>query len=450
MICPNCNNEVKENDKFCEKCGFHLAEMAAPNAKKGSTAPVCKKCRAELKPGAKFCIKCGSPVGTSGFIQKTHASNSKPILLVLVILVLFTAAGIAGFFIRKGMIPIPRVGNDSDNIEAMDDESFSERSVEEDSGAITETVMETIAADPSADVLFSDIDELVETMKIHINEDAETVNVMNGLSSAVNDYVAKAEEAGSVSLAAGRIEDAYRLYVEAVNKHKDMMSASTLSGAIYAQVMSELDAADALGNELVRKGYGIDLSEVETSRDVFDQSYRERIIDTFDEFTTRDAWSRTEAWKLMKDTADNMFDSSDLDDPIRQRYAYALAWWTQKQTETELASGIITEKGAAIKIAGLLEAMDYNPMMINCYIRYMEASGEDCSSVVMAYNEVVQHIKDTQGIEIGKDMELAKFWYFNDISEPADGIRDGATNGVTKENREWIRNRMNHTEFVTR
>ena len=30
------------------------------------------------------------------------------------------------------------------------------------------------------------------------------------------------------------------------------------------------------------------------------------------------------------DDTDSMFSSDDLDDPIRLRYCYALAWWTQK------------------------------------------------------------------------------------------------------------------------
>ncbi|MBO5146287.1 MAG: zinc ribbon domain-containing protein [Lachnospiraceae bacterium] len=69
--------------------------------------------------------------------------------------------------------------------------------------------------------------------------------------------------------------------------------------------------------DLADKGYEIDLSMVEQSVNEFDSSYRERIINTFDEFTTREAWSRTESWNLMKDT-DSMYDYDDLDNPIRQ------------------------------------------------------------------------------------------------------------------------------------
>ena len=171
------------------------------------------------------------------------------------------------------------------------------------------------------------------------------------------------------------------------------------------------------------------------------------MIDTFDEFTTREAWSRTEAWNLMRDTADNMFDSSDLDNPLRLRYCYALAWWTQKQIETELGSGTITQKGAAIKIADLIEAMDYNPMMMNYYIQYMSAAGEDCQDVAAAYDEIVRRIAQTQGTELGSEIDLAHFWYFNDITAPAAGVQDGSINGITPENREWIRSRMKSVSF---
>lgn len=472
MICPNCKNEIKANAKFCNKCGFNLAEATVEEVKEQPSVSVCTKCGAELKPGAKFCTKCGT---STEAVPKPQVPKAKPasaekqkqksapkaeakvaktekkekgnglIVLLIVLIVLIAIAGIVGVLMWKEIIPIPTFSskNTETTVGETDLDTASEISIETDS----ETAVEESESDIDVDELFAETDALVETAKDQMGEAAEIINAMDNLSSAVNEYVAKAEEAGNTALAADRVADAFDAYIEAVEKHKDMMNASTLSGAVYAQVMSELDAVAELGDELVEKGYEIDLSSIEQSRDEFDRSYRERIINTFDEFTTRDAWSRTEAWNLMKDT-DSMYDSSDLDDAIRLRYVYALAWWTQKQIETELASGTITQKGAAIKIAGLIEAMDYNPMMINYYIQYMDTAGEDCSSVVTAYNEIVAHIKDTQGIEIGTDIDLAHFWYFNDVSEPADGVQDGTTNGVTQENREWIRSRMQYAGFV--
>lgn len=456
MICPNCQNEVKENAKFCTKCGYHLAPaVEAVNEKEQQAVTVCKNCGAALKSGAKFCVKCGTPVGAAGASQLPKAkpvSKDKPkpktdekqmsglILFLVILLLILIVAGIVGVLMWKETIPAPDVI--TEKTESVTDETDFETVVSESAEMAAETTEPTI----DTDTLFAETDVLVETAQEQMYNDAEIITAMDNLASAASEYAQKAEEAGDASLAADRIADTYEAYIEAVDRHKNMMNASTLSGAIYAQIMSELNAAIELGEKLTDKGYEIDISSVKQSMDEFDKSYHERIIAAFDEFTTREAWSRTEAWNLMKDT-DSMYDSGDLDDPIRLRYCYALSWWTQKQIETELASGTITEKGAAIKIAGLLEAMDYSPMMVNYYIQYMSAAGDGCDSVVTAYNEIVEHIKDTQGIELGRDIDLAHFWYYNDVSNPADGVQNGTVNGVTQENREWIRSRMRYAEF---
>lgn len=442
MVCPNCHEELKENTKICTKCGYHLT--GASTAGKTSGA-VCKKCGAVLKPGAKFCVKCGKQLGNISRRRGGGLSLRRGLCVAGGLLVLL-GIGTAGFFVWKNVSDRNAADGPANAVYADNTVSDGEMLSEEADQSDVQTDEERDI--PNADTLFADTDAQVETVKSHMDEDAEIINVMDGFQSAVDAYVTAAKEAGNAGLASGRVEDTYDLYVETVNRHKDMMSASTLSGAIYAQVMMELDAAAEFGEELAGKGYGVDWSRIEMARNEFDRYYREQIINTFDEFTTRDMWSRTEAWNLMKDTADNMFDPTELDSPIRLRYAYALAWWTQKQIETELASGVITEKGAAIKIAGLIEMMDYNPMMVDYYIRYMAAAGEDCSSVAAAYDDIVRHIKDTQGIEIGKDIDLAHFWYFNNVSDPSVGVLDGSVNGVTQENREWIRRRMEYVEFV--
>ena len=74
----------------------------------------------------------------------------------------------------------------------------------------------------------------------------------------------------------------------------------------------------------------------------------------------------------------------------------------------------------------------------------MNLAGEDCSEVETAYNKIMEHIYDTQGIRIGADFDLEHFWYFNDFG--AYSVDD--TNGVTSENRQWIRNYMENVDFV--
>ena len=214
---------------------------------------------------------------------------------------------------------------------------------------------------------FTEADKLRDSGKELITVDKTLPEGMNTLREAISLYIQKAEEAGDAMLVSDQIEDTYASYETAMLKHKSMME-STLSGGIYAQIMEELNDIISLGEDLAAKGYAIDASSMTETRDIFDKEYKERIAEEFNSFTQRDMWSRTEAWKLINDTADNMFDPADLDDPIRLRYVYALSWWIQKQLETEIGNGTITEKGAAIKIANQIEEMDYNPMMLHYYI----------------------------------------------------------------------------------
>ncbi|MBQ6787697.1 MAG: zinc ribbon domain-containing protein [Lachnospiraceae bacterium] len=498
MKCPKCQNEIRNNAKFCTMCGCDLAAaMANPINKQVQPiqSATCVKCGGALMPGAKFCTKCGTPATPvesnkpdtkTVFIhdqnrnignppisnvdvpihpdpapprfdivppepdskkkgrqkaeqkQPKQASEKEGSVVGLVIAaaalgVLVIASAVVCFLIWNGTISLPSMSRDT--------ELVSEESTEETTESVTEEEEEI---EINVDELFAEADTLLTTGKSQISVDAEIVNGMNNLSAAIDQFVAKAEEVGDASLAADGVTEAYTSYVTAVIRHKDMLNSSTLSGAIYAQVMMEINDVVDLGDELIAKGYSIDTASLIAVRDEFDTTYTSKIINTFNEFTSRATWSRTESWNLMSATADNMFDPSDLDNPVRLRYAYALAWWTQKQIETEMNSGTITAKGAAIKIANLIDVMDYNPMMIHYYITYMEEFGEDCTEVASAYNDIVEHLAQTQGIRIGEDIPLDHFWYFNDFGT----YSVDSTNGVTPENRQWIRDRMSSVVFT--
>jgi len=550
MKCPKCQSEIKDNAKFCTKCGCNLAEELAkmkPAAPQQPVQPqaqqdkVCVKCGAPIKPGARFCTKCGTPVAQPAPVQPTveapkpaptpvqptqtpqpkaatpvqpaptpqpkaatpvqpaptpqpkavtpvqpaptpqpkaampvqptpapqpkaaapvkpaptqpkpaSAPNKQPkpakpksdekaspalIAIVVILAVLVIVSGIVCFLVWNGTISLPFGGSAVEK--TVDDEESTEATTEAETGTV------------DADELFAETDTLAETGKGQIAVDAEIVDGMNNLNTAIQEYASKAEEAGDISLAVDRINDAYISYITAIVRHKDMLSASTLSGAIYKQILIEMDDAAALGDDLAAKGYEVDYSSLTSVKDEFIKSYTGRIVAAFDEFTKGQMWSRTECWNLMSETPDNMFDNSDLDNPLRLRYAYALSWWIQKQIESELASGTITTKGAAIKIGGMIETMDYNPMMINYYISYMNDAGEDCSEVSQAYDDIVNQLSQTQGIVIGQDIPLEHFWYFNDFGEYSGDMEDGSTNGVTPENRQWIRDRMANVTFVT-
>lgn len=56
MICTNCQNVLKDDARFCGKCGTPVAAPA-------SDALICLVCNTPIKPGATFCGKCGTPTG---------------------------------------------------------------------------------------------------------------------------------------------------------------------------------------------------------------------------------------------------------------------------------------------------------------------------------------------------------------------------------------------------
>ena len=67
MNCPKCNAEVRDDAKFCTKCG-----------QKMDVAQVCPQCGASVKSGARFCTKCGSNLATtqiSGKMSENKAST---------------------------------------------------------------------------------------------------------------------------------------------------------------------------------------------------------------------------------------------------------------------------------------------------------------------------------------------------------------------------------------
>ena len=47
-ICPKCESEIKEDEKFCPECGTEIEK------------DVCPKCKSEIEEDQKFCPECGT------------------------------------------------------------------------------------------------------------------------------------------------------------------------------------------------------------------------------------------------------------------------------------------------------------------------------------------------------------------------------------------------------
>lgn len=52
-ICQVCGKQVKDDSKFCSKCGSKLCD-------ENQNVKICQVCGKQVKNDAKFCIKCGS------------------------------------------------------------------------------------------------------------------------------------------------------------------------------------------------------------------------------------------------------------------------------------------------------------------------------------------------------------------------------------------------------
>ena len=58
MYCPGCGKETKEDQVYCEKCGYKLPQQIAAVEQK-----YCQKCGAELTKEEQFCSTCGTRIG---------------------------------------------------------------------------------------------------------------------------------------------------------------------------------------------------------------------------------------------------------------------------------------------------------------------------------------------------------------------------------------------------
>lgn len=70
--CPNCQNQLSENAKFCTRCGTKIVSEEA--ILKTESQLICS-CGAELKPGAKFCTTCGKKVEAAEIKTETVKDN---------------------------------------------------------------------------------------------------------------------------------------------------------------------------------------------------------------------------------------------------------------------------------------------------------------------------------------------------------------------------------------
>ncbi|MCM1186739.1 MAG: zinc-ribbon domain-containing protein [Lachnoclostridium sp.] len=273
---------------------------------------------------------------------------------------------------------------------------------------------------------------------------------------AITMYITVAKANNLKEEAQQGIQEAFLVYSKSVTKYCDMIKKQGAYVEGFNEITAKLsDAADVI-TTVTEAGYTVDGQEIETYRTAIIPEFKDKFIKSINSFTERENWSRDEAWSyaerayaIKENGKPLLFDDTDLEDPLRMRYAYCLAWITRKRCETGLQDGSMSYTDAANSMIAILKETDYNLLLLQDIVTYGSSAGMDVSQYQNAYNAIVDQIKSEQGLTIGTDIavnstssvNLTHFWYFNDL-DGEDKYKVDLYNGTTAATREWIRSNV--------
>lgn len=307
-------------------------------------------------------------------------------------------------------------------------------------------------SDEEIKALFSPADDLAVSGKEKL-DNGDYQGAVTDLQDAVSQYASIGTEHDIKEEADIYVADVYASYSSAVIAQTGNWEESNLSPDWYRQIEMVLNNAIDLGTDLEEEGYNADKTELEDNLAQLPAKYKEHYITAFNELRSGEEWSRTTAWLYMQDASSiGLVDKDNMDDPLTLRYAYALAWITQRETTEGLNDGSLSPQDVIDSILAVMEVADYNPVLIRDLAVNLTEIGETGKSEVLvnACTEVWNYLAFEENVYIlpsdmlipGKSnatasstIELADFYYFNDFGEYS--LSD--TNGVSPEGRQKIR-----------
>ena len=329
----------------------------------------------------------------------------------------------------------PAATDDSQTIE-YDINAAEDSEATEDSETTEETESTGLSPEELEKIL-APIDGLRDD-GITLLESNDIAGGLDKLNTALEQYITVAQTNGVSDDLATHMNDGYVAYVDATISQVNILYEQPVSAGLYEQMSDVLSSATTLSARMQEVGFDVDASSIEDVWADLPANYKERYIIAINELTEAESWSRSTAWSIMEDVPElGLYDESDLDDPLRLRYAYSLAMYTRKMNDADLASGSITPREAGMKILDSIEEMDYNPIMILDAANYFKQAGENYTADVLfaLYDDLNSRIEYYQGLRLPKDIPWEKFWYFNDFG--AYSVDD--VNGVSQECRQAIR-----------
>lgn len=472
-FCGNCGKPLKPGAKFCVFCGAATTKAEAYRAQENE-----KEETPEILPAS-----TGKDYSATVLLhkEKDHAEEEATVLMTdtpalpaihraetavggylppdsgeaprggrrtgngngnrTVMIVLLAAAGclLAAAFVAACIYLVPRLGGGDKSSDVVDEGSAETAAGEAETEATVDIVKEEIPK------------EVLETLETRIGQGAEALEdgnyetetgCMAILETVMEDCVEFADQYKKSDELQELAADAYADYTEAILGQVALLFGQDVRPELYEQMESDLNAGLEQAEKLRNAGFEIDTDMLDEKLASLESDYANRYIERFNTFTEGENWSRTESWDLMNDAESiGLVDYGNMDDPITQRYAYALARVTLKTVETGLNDGSMDYEDAVEELAAVLKDSDYNLLLMYELANCLSHAGanEEAEQMYGYADEIITHIYETQGIHVGTDFPLDHFWSFNEFEEE---YSVDSQNGLTKSNHEWIRDYM--------
>ena len=453
MKCPNCGKNLSDDSKFCTKCGTHVTTVPegvrnTEVTQNSESAPVYS---GVASLGGKPAAPADNFTDASDTVKKKHGGSKG---LIIIIILVIAALIVAILLALKSMGVFSGAGRQgADTAQSDETEDTDENDDEDEDEPEDEEDPEVTAA------RLAEIEEIEDQIKGFVKEGDESEGISDSYPSALDLYIKLAEEYDMAEDISKGASDVFDRYAAQVAHSVSLLDGQKVSSGLYIQSRAYYDEILEYAEKLEKAGIEIDASDVTEASDSLIDVYREKYILAINEIASRENWSRDEAWELAEDAASitdddgNMvlFDPDDLDDPLRLRYAYSLAWVTRKRIETGIKDKTMTAEDALDEIDRVLKETDYNLQLIYDGIYYCSEAGVDPTPYTEAFNSIMEKLGENEGILIILDpakatdtnIDLNHFWAFNDISSGADpDFQVSTTNGTTAETRAWIRDNI--------
>lgn len=450
VFCIKCGAKMAPSAKFCTKCGTPVDKNLKPagaSSALASTAP--KAPEAPVQPVPQAPVQ-NAPVQGAPAEKPARKKSSKGLIILIILAICAIIVAILLALKSAGVFANIGTGDSQNSEEDVADNNGSGEDDENGEGDEEEEDPE------AAEARRQEINDLMDEIDAAVEEGDQSELLNGSYQIALDGFItlaSKYELADDVSKEAAEV---FEKFAQQTRNSVALLDGQKVSSGLYIQTRFYYDDILSYANAMSNAGIKFDDCGIQAESDALIETYRAKYIYAINEITNLESWSRDEAWALMEDAASIvdddgnrvLFNDDDLDDPMRLRYIYALAWKTRKDIETGIANGEMTYEDALDKIDEVLRDTDYNLMLLHDGIYYCDKAGIDSAPYKVAFDDEIEKIQELDKIIIVLDPAKAdethilmnRYWAFNDISGGADpAYQVSYNNGTSSATRAWIR-----------